>query len=132
MTRADPAESQTYQSGFGHLSLNQITTEALQRFLSDAKVQPKTVRNFYITFKLMWKTAKAWGYTDKNICEGIVLPRMNEPVKKWFTPSQMKEIITAAAEPYKTMFWVNAECGKVIFRQPSPRKVFAHLPSQPN
>ena len=36
---------------------------------------------------------------------------MNEPVVKSFTPEQMKQIIVAAQEPYKTMFWVVAECG---------------------
>jgi len=44
---------------FGHLPLSQITTEMLQTFLSEAKVKPKTVYNLSITFKLMWKTAKA-------------------------------------------------------------------------
>lgn len=36
---------------------------------------------------------------------------MNEPDVKSFTPEQMKQIIVAAQEPYKTMFWVVAECG---------------------
>jgi integrase len=40
-----------------------------------------------------------------------VLPTMNEPVIRWFSPSQMKQIIVEASEPYKTMFWVDAECG---------------------
>jgi integrase len=96
---------------FGHLMVNEITTEMLQQFLSDAEVKPKTVRNLYITFKLIWGTAKAWGYAEKNICEGIVLPTMNDPIRKWFNPEQMKQIIVAAHEPYKTMFWVDAECG---------------------
>ena len=96
---------------FGHLMVNEITTEMLQQFLSDAEVKPKTVRNLYITFKLIWGTAKAWGYAEKNICEGIVLPTMNDPIRKWFNPEQMKQIIVAAQEPYKTISWVDAECG---------------------
>ena len=96
---------------FGHLHLHEITTEMLQQFLSGAGVKPKTVRNLYITFKLLWATAKAWGYTEKNICEGIVLPRMTRPERPWFTVSEMKQIIVAAEEPYKTMFWICAETG---------------------
>jgi integrase len=96
---------------FGELRLHQITTEMLQQFLSSAPVKPKTVRNLFIAFKLMWATARAWGYADKNICEGIVLPSMNVPDKKWFTDEQMKQIISKASEPYKSMFWICAETG---------------------
>jgi hypothetical protein len=83
----------------------------LQQFLSSARVKPKTVRNLFITFKLMWVTARAWGYAEKDICEGIVLPTMNVPDKKWFTEEQMKQIISEASEPYKSMFWICAETG---------------------
>ena len=76
----------------------------LQQFLSSASVKPKTVRNLFIAFNLMWATARAWGYADKSICEGIVLPSMNVPDKKWFTDEQMKQIISKASEPYKSMF----------------------------
>lgn len=96
---------------FGQLQIQQITTEMLQQFLSNARVKPKTVRNLFITFKLMWATAKAWGYAEKDICEGIVLPTMNVPEKKWFTQGQMKQIICEANEPYKSMFWICAETG---------------------
>ena len=96
---------------FGQLQLHQITPEMLQQFLSNARVKPKTVRNLFITFKLMWATARAWGYAEKNICEGIVLPTMNVPDKKWFTEEQMKQIISEANEPYKSMFWICAETG---------------------
>jgi integrase len=96
---------------FGHMQLHQITTEMLQHFLSDAHVKPKTVRNLYITFKLMWNTAKAWGYIEKNICEGIVLPKMTRPDRPWFTQEEMRKIIFAAEEPYKFMFWICAETG---------------------
>ncbi len=96
---------------FGHLRLHEISTEMLQQFLTDAQVKPKTVRNLYITFKLMWATAKAWGYTEKNICEGIVLPKMTRPVRPWFTEEEMRRIISEAEEPYKTMFWICAETG---------------------
>ena len=62
-------------------------------------------------FKLMWATARFWGYAEKNICEGIVLPTMNIPDKNWFTEEQMKHNIGEANEPYKSMFWICAETG---------------------
>jgi hypothetical protein len=67
---------------FGQLRLHQITTEMLQQFLSSARVNPKPVRNLFIAFRLMWTTARAWGYAEKNIREGIVLPTMNVPDKE--------------------------------------------------
>jgi integrase len=96
---------------FGQLQLHQITPEMLQQFLSNARVKPKTVRNLFIAFKLMWATARAWGYAEKNICDGIVLPTMNIPDKKWFTVEQMSQIISEASEPYKSMFWICPETG---------------------
>ena len=52
------------------------------------------MRNLFITFKLMWATAKAWGYTEKNICDGIVLPKMTRPDRPWFTEEEMRKIIS--------------------------------------
>jgi integrase len=71
----------------------------------------QSMRNLFIAFKLMWATARFWGYAEKNICEGIVLPTMNIPDKKWFTEEQMKHSIGEANEPYKSMFWICAETG---------------------
>ena len=88
------------------LQLHQITPEMLQQFLSNARVKPKTVRNLFIAFKLMWATARAWGYAEKNICEGIVLPTMNIPDKKWFTVEQMSQIISEASEPYLSLIHI--------------------------
>jgi integrase len=96
---------------FGELQLHQITPEMLQQFLSNAPVKPKTVRNLFITFKLMWATARAWGYAEKNICEGIVLPARGVVEEPWFTEDEMRQIINEADEPYRTMFWVDAETG---------------------
>jgi hypothetical protein len=52
----------------------------------------QSMRNLFIAFKLMG------GYAEKNICEGIVLPTMNIPDKKWFTEEQMKHVIGEANE----------------------------------
>ena len=86
-------------------------SEGLQHSAISPASGIQSMRNLFISFKLMWATARFWGYAEKNIWEGIVLPTMNIPDKKWFTEEQMKHIIGEANKPYKSMFWICAETG---------------------
>src|SRR5262249_26171396 len=47
---------------FGGLLVGDVRPEMVQRFISGIKMSPKTVRNVYVTFQLMWKSARAWQY----------------------------------------------------------------------
>lgn len=96
---------------FGRLTLREIQTENVQRFLSGVKASPKTVRNLYITIRSMWKSARLWGYVAHEICEGIILPKSQRVRRLFFTLDEVQRIIAAADEPCKTFYWLAAETG---------------------
>lgn len=99
---------------FQNWQIADITPALVQQFVASLRVAPKTVRNIYSTFRSSWKTARMWGFTDRNVCEGIVMPRLNPVERRAFTVDEMKRIIEAAEEPFKTFFWLAAETGMRI------------------
>lgn len=96
---------------FGHLPLTHLTGEVLQRFVSTAATSPKTVRNLVSTLRIMWNTARAWKLVEGNPFEDLRLPVRQKPQPRFFTADEMRRIIEAAPEPYKTFFWLAAETG---------------------
>jgi integrase len=101
---------------FGNMPISDIDTMQMQAFISGLngngeRLAPKTVLNVTKTISTMWKTAKAWKMTSTNPLEGLVLPRLNTPQVPCFSIDQAKQVIDAAPEPYKTLFWVVAETG---------------------
>ena len=96
---------------FGSMQLTAIRTETVQGFVSTCKLAPKSVRNVMDTFRLIWKSAKAWGYVKHNPLENVTLPRLLADTQRVYSVEQMRQIIQHTDEPYKTMFWVLAETG---------------------
>jgi integrase len=96
---------------FGSYSMRAIQTEDFQRLLSSVRLSPKTVRNLFSTFQMMWKSARAWGYVAHDSTLGIVLPRRRRTRSSFFTLDEVQRIIAGADEPYRTFYWLAAETG---------------------
>jgi integrase len=96
---------------FGGMSLSDISVEVLQRWVSQQTCAPKTVRNYIATLRILWQTAKSWGYVSQNPFDGLRLPKRGLVNKPRLTAQQGRDIIRMASEPYKTMFWIVAETG---------------------
>lgn len=54
--------------------------------------------------RIMWNSAKAWGYVKHDPFDGLVLPRLEE--KEMWTVEQVQEIIDAAQKPFDLCFWL--------------------------
>jgi integrase len=99
----------------GALRMDEVGNEQQQMFITKLSqtVSRKTVLNVLSTFSSMLTCARRWGY----ICEKVntaelVLPK--EEIKteaRFFTPDQVRKIIAAASEPFKTMFALGAMTG---------------------
>jgi integrase len=98
---------------FGDLSICDIDTQTIQRSVTvwATKAAPKTVRNILATMRIIWKTARAWGYVDHDPFESLMLPRRGLVRKPTLTSEQARMVIQLAEEPYKTLFWIVAETG---------------------
>jgi len=101
---------------FGNCNMREIGTEQVQLFVSGLNgsgenLKPKTIHNIVKTMSILWATAKRWGYVEGNPIEDLSLPRLDAMQAPCYTLEQVKGIIAAAAEPYKTLFWIVAETG---------------------
>jgi len=96
---------------FGHLLLSQIGGEQVQAFVTSRKASAKSVQNFIATFRMIWNSAKAWGYVNTDPFIGLVLPKAPAPEIKCFTVEEVQKILNSAPEPDKTFYWLAAETG---------------------
>jgi hypothetical protein len=88
---------------FGGLETRSINPADIQQFIAGAGRQPKSIRNCIATLRMMWNSAKAWGYTSMDWFDGISLPEYVKPEAPHFTLEEMKLIITGAEEPYQSL-----------------------------
>lgn len=97
----------------GKAEVRSIQTEAIQSILSSlrSRLGPKTIRNVKATVSMMWRIAKAWGYTEQDVTSGLDLPWLRRPRPAFFNARQMGLIIATAKEPPATFYWLAAETG---------------------
>ncbi len=95
----------------GMCALKDLDGQRLQEFVSDCDCNPKTIRNLVATLRMMWNSARAWGYVAHNPFDGLVLPKRG--LKKTFTLSleETQCIVASASEPYATFYSILAETG---------------------
>jgi len=89
----------------------EASPEQIQTWVSRLNYSPKTVRNVVMTFRLMWKSAKPWGYVKHDPFDGLVLPTRGLVRRFSLSLEEIRRIISAANEPYKTFYWLAAETG---------------------
>jgi len=92
-------------------AMKDVTSELIQLFVSNAKPGPKTVRNICITLQSMWRSARAWGYVTHDLMGGVVLPSPKRIQRYFFSAEEVKSIIEASPEPYRTFYGLAAETG---------------------
>jgi integrase len=98
---------------FGDIPIADIDIQTIQRTVTkwSPKMAPKTVRNILATMRIIWKTARAWGYVAHNPFEGLMLPRKGLTRRMSLTSEQARAVIQLATEPYRSLFWIVAETG---------------------
>jgi len=95
----------------GTAAMKDLTGELMQSFVSDCELSPKTVRNLVATMRIMWNSAKAWGYVSHDPFDALVLPEWDRQEQPSFSEEEIRKIIEAAEPPYDTVFWLVAQTG---------------------
>jgi integrase len=99
---------------FGKFPLRDLDVQAFQAQVSgwsEEGVSPKTIRNLVATLRMMWNSARAWGYVTGDPFEGLVLPKPRRAEARYFSADELQHILEAAEEPYRTFYWLAAETG---------------------
>lgn len=97
--------------GLGTCSLKDLDGQRLQAFVSGCRCNSKTIRNLVATLRMMWNSARAWGYVAHDPFDGLVLPKRGLVHTFTFSLEETQRIIASASEPYKTFYSVLAETG---------------------
>jgi integrase len=96
----------------GRLRLEEITSEAQQRFVThlSARLKRKSVSNILSTLSAILRTAKKWDYRCVGVnFEALTLPERGERIEaRFFTPEEARRILASTPEPYATAFEVAA------------------------
>jgi integrase len=98
---------------FGEVCMKDLTAQRIQAMIARkaGSVSPKSIRNLIALLGMMWNQAKAWGYVHHDPFVGLVLPERDPLDERCLTLTEMKDVIAAAEEPYKTYYWILAETG---------------------
>lgn len=97
---------------WGNLCMKDINSQRVQAMIAkkQGEISPKSIRNLVATLRIMWTQAQAWGYTQQAFF-GLVLPERGLLNERFLSLDEMKRLIEAAPEPYKTYLWILAETG---------------------
>ncbi len=94
---------------FGDYLLDELGPELVQRFISRNHQSSKSIKNCIALLRLMWGSAKAWGYVGESwetrFDEGIRLPEIIKQEAPCFTLEEMQQIISAETDPARQLFW---------------------------
>ena len=96
---------------FGSYLMRDLQPELVQIFVSKVKASPKTVRNLATILRMMFQSARAWGYFAHDLLDGIVLPKARRAVRFTFTLEELQRILAEAQEPHRTFYFLAAETG---------------------
>jgi len=96
---------------FGRYQLRDIGPEEVQCFISSVKASPKTKKNIFATFQMVWKSARNWGYVAHDATSCVALPKRSRVARRFFSLVEVQRILEAAPEPYRTFYWLAVETG---------------------
>jgi integrase len=96
---------------FGSCAMREVGGQTVQMFIQRCSLAPKSCRNLVLTLRMMWRSAKAWGYVSHDPFEGLVLPKIARQARFFFTLDEIQRIISAASGPLKSFYWLAAETG---------------------
>jgi integrase len=95
----------------GECELKDLDGQALQEFVCSCTCGAKTIRNLVMTLRMMWNSAKAWGYVAHDPFAGLVLPKITKREQPHFGIEAAKAIIERAEPPYDLALWTLFETG---------------------
>jgi transposase len=89
--------------------MKDIGSEEVQMFVSSVELSAKIKKNLHATMQMLWKSARSWGYVAHDAVSDVVLPKRHRVARRFFSIEEVQRILAAAAEPYRTFYWLAVE-----------------------
>lgn len=98
---------------FGERFFHEFSPEMVQGYVARKREETseKTVWNIVTCLRSMWKTAVAWRYSSEDLFAAVRLRTPARTEARCFNGDEIRRIIAAAPEPYRTFYWLAAETG---------------------
>jgi integrase len=96
---------------FGNVQLKDFNSQRIQKFISECKAGAKSVKNMIALLRVMWNSARPWGYVKHDPFDGIVLKKADKPEQPSFTIAEVQQIIDSAQKPHDLAIWLMWETG---------------------
>jgi len=96
---------------FGQVAMKDLSGELVQSFITDCHRSPKTVHNLIATLRIMWNSAKAWGYVSHDPFERLVLPEWDAPEQPTFSRDDVTGILSKVDPYYWPVLWLVIQTG---------------------
>jgi integrase len=98
---------------FGARDMRSITAGDIRQFIAIRKIMgngPKTLRNLWITIRLIWTAAKKQDFVDDTPAKPD-LPGRTKTKPRYFTLREVGQIIRFASQLDRMIYWLAAETG---------------------
>jgi integrase len=91
--------------------MRDIGPEEVQRFISFVNASPKTKKNIFATFQMVWKSARNWSYVAHDATLGVTLSKRGRVARRFFSLLEVQRVLEAAPGPFRTFYWLAVETG---------------------
>ena len=98
--------------GLGKFCMKDITIQHVQSLIAKKSVEglsAKSIHNLVATLRIMWRSAKDWGYLPAAVLldfDSLVEAEQGLRQERFLTLEEMQRIIEAAPEPLRTFYWI--------------------------
>jgi integrase len=98
---------------FGDRLFQDFTPELVQGYIAKLRgaVADKTGWNILMCLRSLWNSARAWQYTTLDLFTAVRLRLPEAPEVRCFTLDEVRQILVAAPEPDRFLYWLAAETG---------------------
>ena len=102
-----------FNPAFGKMPLTKIHETDIRAFIAKTikNRKPKTVNNFTVMLKTMFKHGKRWGYLRENPAWDIEHIRDEQKEMYFLTPEEVRELLNHADEPCRTVIFLAVMTG---------------------
>lgn len=88
---------------WGNVQVGQVTHSEVQAWIAGLRLAPASVRKVHRVFSQVLKAAVKDGRVARNVAEGISLPRVQQPEKRYLTHAQVEQLAVLVGDDWRLL-----------------------------